>query len=54
LLGDIEGVACNTAASVRESEEWAVIVNAAEENGASYYIVSAETFILVPCMALIQ
>jgi hypothetical protein len=35
LLGDIEDVAGHTPASVGESTEWAAIVNAAEENGAS-------------------
>jgi hypothetical protein len=36
LLGDIEDVAGHTPASVGESAEWGVIVNAAEENGLSY------------------
>jgi hypothetical protein len=36
VLGDIEDVAGHTPASVGESSEWAVIVNAAEENGAHY------------------
>jgi hypothetical protein len=36
VLGDIEGVARHIPASVGESEEWAAIVNAVEENGASY------------------
>jgi hypothetical protein len=35
-LGDSEDVAGHTPASAGESAEWAVIVNAAEENGASY------------------
>jgi hypothetical protein len=36
VLGDIEDVAGHTPASVREIAEWAVIVNAAEANGANY------------------
>jgi hypothetical protein len=36
VLGDIEDVARHIPASVGESAEWAAIVNAAEENGASY------------------
>jgi hypothetical protein len=36
VLGDIEDVARHTSASVRESAEWAAIVNAAEENGPNY------------------
>jgi alanyl-tRNA synthetase len=36
VLGDIEDVAEHTPASVWESAKWAAIVNAAEENGASY------------------
>jgi hypothetical protein len=36
VLGYIEDVAGHTPASVRESSEWAAIVNAMEENGASY------------------
>jgi hypothetical protein len=36
VLGDIENVARHIPASVGESAEWAAIVNAAEENGASY------------------
>jgi hypothetical protein len=36
VLGDIEDVARHIPASVGESEEWAAIVNAAEENGESY------------------
>jgi hypothetical protein len=36
LLGDIEDVAGDTPASVGEIAEWAAIVNAAEENRASY------------------
>jgi hypothetical protein len=36
VRGDIEDVARHIPASVRESAEWAAIVNAAEENGASY------------------
>jgi hypothetical protein len=37
FLGDIEDLAAHTPASVGESAEWAVIVNAAEEIGVSYY-----------------
>jgi hypothetical protein len=36
VLGDIEEVARHIPASVGESAEWSAIVNAAEENGASY------------------
>jgi hypothetical protein len=36
VLGDTEDVARHIPASVRESAEWSAIVNAAEENGASY------------------
>jgi hypothetical protein len=36
MLGDIEDVARHIAASVGASAEWSAIVNAAEENGASY------------------
>jgi hypothetical protein len=36
VLRDIEDVAGHTPALVGESAEWAAIVNAAEENGASY------------------
>jgi hypothetical protein len=36
VLGDIEDVARHIPVSIGESEEWAVIINAAEENGASY------------------
>jgi hypothetical protein len=36
VLCDMEEVARHIPASVGESEEWAAIVNAAEENGASY------------------
>jgi hypothetical protein len=36
LLGDIKDVAGHTPASVGESVEWAVTLNAAEENGANY------------------
>jgi hypothetical protein len=36
LLGDIEVVAGQTPSSVGKNEEWVVIVNAAEEHGASY------------------
>jgi hypothetical protein len=36
LLGDIEDLAGHTRVSVRESAEWAAIVNAEEENGVSY------------------
>jgi hypothetical protein len=36
LLGDIEDLAGHTPASVGESTEWAVIVNAKEENGEHY------------------
>jgi hypothetical protein len=36
VLGDIEEVVRHIPASVGESTEWAAIVNAAEENGASY------------------
>jgi hypothetical protein len=36
LLGDIEDVARHIPASVGESEEWAAIVKAAEENSTSY------------------
>jgi hypothetical protein len=36
VLGDIEDVARHIPASVGESAEWSAIVNAAEENGASY------------------
>jgi hypothetical protein len=35
-LDDTEVLAGHTSASVGESEEWAAIVNAAEENGVSY------------------
>jgi hypothetical protein len=40
MLGDIENVARHIPASVGESAEWAAIVNAAEENVASYCKVS--------------
>jgi hypothetical protein len=36
LLGDIEDLAEHIPASVGESAEWAAIVNAGEEDGASY------------------
>jgi hypothetical protein len=36
VLGDIEDVARHIPASVGERAEWSAIVNAAEENGASY------------------
>jgi hypothetical protein len=36
VLGDIKDVAGHIPASVGENEEWAAIVNAAEENRASY------------------
>jgi hypothetical protein len=36
VMDDIEDVARHIPASVGESAEWAAIVNAAEENGASY------------------
>jgi hypothetical protein len=36
LLGDVEGVAAHTTVSVRESAEWTAILNAVEENRASY------------------
>jgi hypothetical protein len=36
VLGDIEDMEGHTPASVRESAEWAAILNAAEENGANY------------------
>jgi hypothetical protein len=36
VLGDIAYVAGHTRASVGESAQWAVIVNAAEGNGANY------------------
>jgi hypothetical protein len=37
VLSDIEDVARHIRASVGESSEWSAIVNAAEDNGASYY-----------------
>jgi hypothetical protein len=37
VLGDIEDVARHIPVSVGESAEWSAVVNAAEENGASYY-----------------
>jgi hypothetical protein len=37
VLGDIEDVAIYIPASVGENEKWAAIVNAADENGASYW-----------------
>jgi hypothetical protein len=36
MLGDIEDMARHIPSSVGESGEWAIIVNAAEENRASY------------------
>jgi hypothetical protein len=36
VLDDIEDVARHIPASVGESEDWAAVVNAAEESGASY------------------
>jgi hypothetical protein len=36
VLGDIEDAVRHIPASVGESAEWSAIVNAAEENGASY------------------
>jgi hypothetical protein len=54
VLGDIEDVAGHTPATVGESEEWAAIVNAAEENGASYCKGLHGKPLLVPCTALIQ
>jgi hypothetical protein len=37
VLGDIEDMAGHIPASVGNSAKWAAIVNAAEENGASYW-----------------
>jgi hypothetical protein len=54
VLGYIEDVARHIPASVRESAEWAAIVNAAEGNGASYCKGLHGKLLLVPCMALIQ
>jgi hypothetical protein len=54
VLADIEHVARHIPASVGESAEWAVIVNAAEENGVSYCKGLHESHLLVPCRALIR
>jgi hypothetical protein len=40
--------------SIGESSEWAVIVNAAEDNGASYCKGLHGKPLLVPCLTLIQ
>jgi hypothetical protein len=53
LLGDIENVVGHTPVSVGKSVEWAAIVNAAEENGASYCKAVCGKPLLVPCMAVI-
>jgi hypothetical protein len=54
MLGDTKDVARHRAASVGESEERAVIVNAAEENRANYCKVLNGRHILVPCIAFIK
>jgi hypothetical protein len=54
LLGDIEDVARFIPASVRESAEWVAVVNAAEENGASYCIGLHGKSVVSTCTAFIQ
>jgi hypothetical protein len=54
VLGDIENMARHIPVSIGESVEWAVIVNAAEENGASHCKGLMENHFLVPCAALVQ
>jgi hypothetical protein len=54
VLCDMEDVERHVPASVGESEEWAAVVNAAEENGASYCKALHGKPFLVPCMTLLQ
>jgi hypothetical protein len=51
VLGGIEDVAGHNPASAGESVERAIIVNAAEENGANYCKALHGKTLLVPCMA---
>jgi hypothetical protein len=54
VLGVIDGVAGHTPASAGETAEWAVIVNAVEENGANYCKALHGKTLFSPRMTLMQ